>query len=684
MNRIVRSALVLCAATLAACSGGGHASPPSVPAPGAGAPTVPGSSNSAIPYGQNLLQGATLMGAANVTSVGLDVWTADGNPQGLISYARMASDPSSPLFRHWLTPAEIGAQYGTSQSEYQNEIAYFTSRGIAVQSFPQRQMLRILGPGTNVENALGIHFGVFRKGTQTFIAPESAPQIPSALHVAALGRAVTYQLARRQFVPVRASSSLVTGYAPQQIANAFDYTGAYAAGYTGSGITIGIIGTGPITDGDPRFPAASGDVATFRQVFGVGGSGTVVQDVDLSNVSPGNPAVPGFQYSQGLATPPPVTAANSTGCTAQGYPTNPITDYTTCNPEDVEAQLDTEQTSALAPNATINFYIAYNPTECFVSGGPYPAGKPCLHAGVNGVPATPQQALGISLSDDEIQQAIADDKSDVLSLSFGGAEPASTPGYFDASGNGFGPAEFAALVAEGTAVFVSSGDNGAQGCGTSAECVIYPASDPSVVAVGGVNSPLNAAGQLVGPLTGWGAQTQAAQPSPSGSGGGCSQFFALTAFQAATTGIPCSKRALPDVSLDADTLTGVSVISNSAPGLGGPNLNAVGGTSVAAPEAAAMWALVLQACKASSTCTASGHGANPYRLGNPNAYYYPIYRNAQTYASTFYDVQFGSNNLPGDAGFTSGVGYDLVTGIGVPYALHLVQNVLPLAAGGSH
>ncbi len=62
-----------------------------------------------------------------------------------------------------------------------------------------------------------------------------------------------------------------------------------------------------------------------------------------------------------------------------------------------------------------------------------------------------------------------------------------------------------------------------------------------------------------------------------------------------------------------------------------------------------------------------------------------------TYGSSFYDVTFGNNGVvpcqqsgtcpkgstPTPApGYTAGTGYDHVTGIGVPFARHLIQAVV--------
>jgi len=697
----VRLGLAAGTLSLAACGGG--ASPALAPVSSGGFGPVALGASAPVAYGAPLMTGATYVKRARLASVGVDVMVAMRDAAGLIAYARSANDRHSVLFRHWLSPSELADRFGAPQRDYDAVVTYLRANRIAVKTYRQRQIVRALGAQADVERALGMQLGVFTKKGQTFVAPIGAPRPPVALRIVALGNAVGYRLKSRRFLPLRVSNAFIEGFAPQQLANAFDYAGAYAAGFKGDGIAIGIIGTGPITDGDPR--VAGGDVAEYRALFGLAGTGTVVQDVDTMNTSPGNTAGPsGDQYSAGLATPPPVTNPNTSACTAQGASlgnTASITDYTTCNPEDIEAQLDTEQAAALAPGAKVNFYIAYNPSECFGS---------CSAPGA----PPPSQQLGIVLSDDETQQAISDDASDVISMSFGLDEAdsqAQSPGYFqctppstsngcspsapagESASNDFGPIEYASLASEGIAVFAASGDNGAEECtgGSGASdqdqpCVNYPATDPSVVSVGGVNTPLDDSGRLVGPITGWGLQTQTAGELAGGSGGGCSAYFSeppYAASIASVTALCNGKRTQPDVALDADTNTGVAIVVDAAPALGGRVVEAVGGTSVATPEMAAMWALVLEACKQSAACSSHGSGATPYRLGNPATYFYDIYQNQTQYTATFYDVLFGNNALPNssgngnlDPGYVAGKGVDLVTGIGVPFGRSLIASVL--------
>jgi kumamolisin len=226
-------------------------------------------------------------------------------------------------------------------------------------------------------------------------------------------------------------------------------------------------------------------------------------------------------------------------------------------------------------------------------------------------------------------------------------------------------------------------------------CASYPASDPNVVAVGGTNTPLNQAGNLTGTITAWADNTtlggDGSFGNNVGSGGGVSSVFTAPSWQASTLG--ASMRMLPDWSLNADPLTGPSVFIDYD--YGSPP-EPVGGTSASAPDSAAMWALVLQACKASSTCNKGG--TYGYRLGNPAPLIYAIYAKnnslsgaysatgftpALGYAQVFYDVTYGDNQAapaaPGPVqtpiGYNSGPGYDQVTGVGAPFAGHLIQAV---------
>lgn len=202
-------------------------------------------------------------------------------------------------------------------------------------------------------------------------------------------------------------------------------------------------------------------------------------------------------------------------------------------------------------------------------------------------------------------------KSDVVavSMSWGGDEwsgETSYDSYFTANH----PVSF----------FASSGDNGT-GAG-------WPAVSPNVVAVGGTT--LNMHDNSVTSESAW-----------SGSGGGTSAYENQPSYQQ-NFGISSNgKRAIPDVSYDADPATGFPVYDSTSYS-GHSGWWQVGGTSAGAPQWAAIHDL--------------GNGVTNAKL----------YSDAQSsYASYLRDITTGTN---GSCGFVcqAGTGYDFVTGLGSP------------------
>lgn len=165
----------------------------------------------------------------------------------------------------------------------------------------------------------------------------------------------------------------------------------------------------------------------------------------------------------------------------------------------------------------------------------------------------------------------------------------------------------------GVSFFVSSGDSG-----LGAE---YPSSSPNVVSVGGTSLTFNTDGSVT--ETGW-----------SGSGGGCSSYETATTSQQSYSNesqVNCgSMRATPDVALDADPNSGVSVYDTTKYS-GQSGWFTVGGTSASAP----MWA-ARSADQGVVVDAAYVYGSN----------------------ITFHDVTSGNN------GASALQGYDLVTGLG--------------------
>ena len=699
---LVRTAAVAATLSLAlsACGGGGGSNIPSVPS--AFNPNTTGIAPNLVvqDWGSSELQGATYVGPASNAHISVNVLVHQQNGAGLVAYAQSASTPGSANYRQWLTPQQIAQRFGASQSDYQKAAQYFVGQGLAVAGWPQRMVLTVAGSQSTIERAFGVKFGVYSRAGQQFVAPLNTPHFASQIPVDSIGHIVTWRPDHAYMIPSppHATSGFAAGYSAPVVRAGFDYAGAYSSGYTGTGITLGIIGTGPIdvggSSGDVDLDAlaaatnVTGHVATVTQIpvtpSGVT-AGLVTSGILPPSPSPSTTANPAFPYSGDFASPPPVTSPNCSGT------------LPTCNPEDGEAQLDVQQASTLAPGAAVHFYLAYNAADCDNTN--YPTA--CVNQGTSN---NYGPAIGITESDPEIQQVIADNTADVVSISYGGGE--SQQGFTQANFATSYPAlEFAAMASEGMAVFVSSGDYGSAEClgpgnsYLSEQCVSYPSGDPNVSSVGGATTPLDQFGNATAPFLAWGISTgditgygSGGAGSTGGSGGGTSTMIAAPAWQQSALG--AQLREQPDVAMDGDPNTGVTLMQNSA--FGG-TIGGIGGTSVAAPDMAAMWADVLSACKAhpGSGACAGGSGTAPWRLGNAAPYFYAIYKGTAIgswttslpYGDVFYDILYGDNQMNNPSqpvgqpipGYAAMTGYDEVTGVGVPYAGHLIQALTGIA-----
>jgi Putative Ig domain len=163
--------------------------------------------------------------------------------------------------------------------------------------------------------------------------------------------------------------------------------------------------------------------------------------------------------------------------------------------------------------------------------------------------------------------------------------------------------------------------------------VIYPATSPNVVAVGGTR--LSTASNA----RGWTESVWNTTTGSEGTGSGCSSVEPQPSWQTALGLTGCSRRIDNDVAADADPATGVAVYDTSN---GNGGWNEVGGTSASSPMLAAMYAL---AGSAGSTPAAD------------------IY----AHTSSFFDVTTGSNGSCSPAYLCHAeTGYDGPTGIGTP------------------
>ena len=560
--------------------------------------------------------------------------------------------PGSTGYHQWVTPAQFGELFGPADADIQAATSWLASHGFQVAKVTAgKNFIEFSRTAANVREAFHAQIHRYSVDNETHYANSTELAIPEALAplvrgvspmnnfrarsaLRSAGRA-SYSRTTRKATPLftipTGGSSDIFAIAPEDFATQYNLGPVYAAGTNGSGETIGIIGESNI---DPTL------VDAYRQIFGLSINPT---QIVIDGNDPGIGPLPS---------------------------------------SDIEAYLDVELSGAVAPQATINLYIA----------DASDVQDPIMLAAV---------------------RAVTDNEASILSLSISECEAELTAG-----GNQFWSGLWEQAAAQGQTVFVASGDSGSAGCdfdGASAAtqglAVNGVASTPWNVAVGGTDflypgSPPVAAdatpfwnqandqkdGSLKAPLpeqpwdAPFGDNINPNSGSIIGGGGGassciqsgCTAGYPKPIWQVAP-GVPNDGvRDIPDVSLFASALTNLSAypICAQEGECAGANFEIllVGGTSASAPAMAGIMALVDQ------------------KFGRQGQADFTLYALARQQPSVFHDITSGTNNVPCQPGspncsadtdcdgffslqqYAAGAGYDLASGLGSVDANALVAN----------
>ena len=292
-----------------------------------------------------------------------------------------------------------------------------------------------------------------------------------------------------------------------------------------------------------------------------------------------------------------------------------------------EASMDVEWAAGMAPQANIRFYAVPHPLD--------PSSEAAVYTQIlNDLPSNPT-----------LHQ---------VTESFAGLE----------ADRGEGDSSLLLLAAQGVSCFAASGDGGSNpdpvtGAynARAARSVCYPASDPSVTAVGGTTLlfPEAGYGNSTPPEVAWSPSTN--QGVTLATGGGISGAFVRPSWQVAA-GMPAgNQRCVPDVA--AMAYFGKDVGDMGPLVIQGGNAYVGGGTSLSSPIWAGICALINQ----------SRQNVNLAPVGflNPKLY-------AAAGTSCFTDITSGNNGA-----YSAGVGYDLCTGLGTPTVANLITYLSTVA-----
>jgi subtilase family serine protease len=511
---------------------------------------------SAAPYARI---SARVRDAAATERVDFQVFLGLRDRGGAAALLARVSNPRSPSFRHYLSPAAFRARFSRPDSDVRSVAAWLREQGFRVGTVPANHLyVPASGTVAQAERAFGVSFAYYRSGGQTLRSPSGAPSIPASM--AGLVEGVLGLADSRVHPNIDAAppppvfrnappcssfwaETMATevpeafgatqpyapcGYTPSQLQGAYGTAEAIAGGNDGTGVTVAIIDA-------YLSPTLQEDLDTFSSLHGLSQTTLQIFSVPIHRGSVGN---------------------------QQGW-------YG-------EQTLDVEAVHSMAPGASILYWGAAS------SGG------------------ADIRAAMIDIVDN--------DRAQLISNSYGNYGEQLPPKQIVADNDVFIQAGL-----EGIGVYFSSGDRGDEVVGLGYRSVDWSASSPYVTAVGGTSLAVGEADDYLFE-TGWGTTSSTLgrngwAPAPPGDflyggGGGTSFLFPEPDYQQGVVpdslsgfwGTGFDNRVVPDISTVGDPNTGMLIGETQSFPNGSIRYSEyrVGGTSLSCPLMAGIMALADQ------------------------------------------------------------------------------------------
>lgn len=596
------------------------------------------------------------------TQLSVRVFLAGQNPSGLAQYAKAVSDPTSSLYRHFLSADAARQRFGASAQQISAVTSWLTGAGFAVTS-TTNHWIDVKGQAADVQKAFATSLHNYKTPHGTLHAPQRDVRIPASVASAVAGVSGLAQ----QTTHAVTMSSTSTGSAP--VASDPSCSAYY--------------GQKTAPPGLPALPAGYSNPSTLaqcsfypaelRQAYGITKSGltgkgatiaivnwygspTMEADADQYSINHGDkPFAPG-QYSE-VSTPSQWT--NQDLC---GFGDNS------------EEALDVEMAHGFAPAAHIVTVAANS----------------CLDSDL--------LAAEAKIVDNHLADIVSNSWGESI-FSTAGDLPQSEMNAYDQV--------FEQGAVEGIAFDFSTGDcmnNDAFSVSSGLNCdptvsrasIDWPTASAWVTAVGGTALAIDKRGNYAfetamgdnrSGRTPAGATAWAPSAGTFGGGGGVSETEPQPWYQSfvvprklATTLMDGTrttpKRTIPDISLNGDLYFSSTLVGQTTDGV--YSEAGFGGTSVSAPSWAGILADAQQAqrgipvgfanpaiyFRAALTTDVTGH---PHQIGST-----PVdsvifeYPSSSPFSGQFRLVQYNA-----DEGLPATRGYDLATGVGSPNALFL-------------
>ena len=562
-------------------------------------------------------------------------------------FAQLLNDqqnPDSPRYHQWLTPQQVGEQYGPTQHDLDALREWLGSQGLSVKEVaPSGMFVSVSGSASLVAAALATDFHYFEKSGRLRVSATAEPAIPSALvpvitSISGLAEAEINPAHHGEIRPVTANPD-ASGVDPQDtvsngnhfitpgdFATIFDLKPVYSAGYNGAGQRVAVIG---------RSRVAVADISAFES-------------------------------STGLSTNMPNVV----------IPTNGVDPGITGDADQGEATLDVERVVGVAPGAQVDLVVSRslgNNNGIFIAAQQevQTLRDPVMNISFSNCEAY-GGASGLALWDALFWQAASEGISVFVSSGDSGAASC------DISGEVAPPTQFLSINEICSSSFAT--------CVGGTEFADF--NNPSLYwSTTNGNGLVSAQGYI--PEGAWNESTtyqSSLGGYPVWGGGGGASVYVEKPWWQSGTGVPNDHaRDVPDVSFPGASHDGYYTCFQVAGGDCGSNYSIFYGTSAAAPSMAGVAAILNQKMGG-----AQGN-LNPllYRIAasNPNAFHDATPASSRVSSCSLGTPSLCNNSTPsatslagGLAGYALTTGYDQVTGLG---SLD-IANFLAAAASASH
>jgi subtilase family serine protease len=377
-------------------------------------------------------------------------------------------DPASPNFHHWLTPQQVGADFGPSETDIATISGWLTGHGFSIGDVTKDRMtIRFSGSAAQVQSAFHTEIHNLEVMGVHHIGNMSDPQIPAALAQVVVGVKSLHNFFPRPLLKMgsKVTRDSATGrwlrVAGVPAESAVKSVARPAAARPQFGINVPASGNFSaylIEDVTPYdFAAIYNVLPLWTAGTPIDGTGQTIAIVGTSDIAVSD--ITTFRSSFGL---PAYTAANQpTVVSGNSQPLTVCTDTTEfCDTDDlIENTLDVEWSGATAKGANIVLVASYPASET-------------------------DDALY-----DSANYIVSNQTASIMNMSYGACEL-----YNSTAGNVLYYNLWQSASTEGIAAFVASGDAGSASCDTGGDAIGTPYSAQLGLSVSGMAStPFNTA-----------------------------------------------------------------------------------------------------------------------------------------------------------------------------------------------